>query len=200
VSVPLYGRNGLITRRGGLEPRTPSAMERILQAPQRLATNPWGVALIQQDHVLLGEVPTEPIQALPHGLIVPEPFAPYDGVIYGYGVRGKGYLLTRETVGDHLWFGAQDALEGKLAGLAHGHTFWVVIFRMKGLVIARYQSALAAASALTTMRASALVLQVRLQRLPGQRTCQTVVVLGVAFITWSPKGQGQIQWLRPSIG
>jgi hypothetical protein len=46
---PLYGRNGLITRRGGLEPRCASAMERILQAPQRLATNPWGVALIQQD-------------------------------------------------------------------------------------------------------------------------------------------------------
>jgi hypothetical protein len=90
-------------------------MERILQAPQRLATNPWGVALIQQNHILLWKVPTEPIQALPHGLIVSESFAPYDGVIYGHGVRRKGYRLTRETVGDHLWFGAQDALEGKLA-------------------------------------------------------------------------------------
>jgi hypothetical protein len=29
-------------------------------------------------------------------------------------------------------------------------------------------------------------LQVRLQRLPGQRTCQTVVVLGVAFIVGPP--------------
>jgi hypothetical protein len=153
----------------------------ILQEPQRLATNPWGVALIQQDHVFGWKVPTEPIQTFPHGLIVSEPFAPYDGVIYGHGVRGKGYLLTRETVGDHLWFGAQDALKGKPSiGLAHGHTFWVVIFRMEGF---KY---LEAQSALTTMRASALVLQVRLQRLPDQRTCQTVVVLGVAFIVGPP--------------
>ena len=36
--VMLYGRNEKKPRRGGLEPRAPSAMEWILQAPDRMAT------------------------------------------------------------------------------------------------------------------------------------------------------------------